>query len=73
MHFNASKVNLLLSFFFDLGFTALSRIFHLYFIKGGQKTENQGGKKHLTFRKQNLAFPHVTKMRLELELQQRET
>ena len=45
-------------FFFDLGFTALSRIFHLYQAypsKGGQKPENLG-KNHLTIHKQSLAF-----------------
>ena len=51
--------------YFDLGFTALSRIFHLYrahrFAKMGKNRE----KKHLTIRKQNLAFPHVTQARLE--------
>ena len=34
------------------------------FIKGGRKPENPG-KNHLTIRKQNLAFPHVTRARLE--------
>ena len=34
------------------------------FIKGGQKPENPG-KNHLTIRKQNLAFPHLTRVRLE--------
>ena len=29
------------------------------------KTEEPGEKKHLTIRKQNLAFPHVTQTRLE--------
>ena len=45
---------------FDLGFTALSRIFHLRYadrsIKSEQKLQNLG-KNHLTIRKQNLAFP----------------
>ena len=51
----------LLFFFFDLCFTALSRIFHLYraFIEGGRKPENPE-KNHLTIYKQNLAFPHMT-------------
>ena len=34
------------------------------FIKGGRKPENPG-KNHLTNRKQNLAFPHVTRAWLE--------
>ena len=54
-------------FFFDLGFMALSRIFHLYWddrSSSGLKLENLG-KKHLTIHKQNLAFPHVTTARLE--------
>ena len=34
------------------------------FIKGERKPENPG-KNHLTIRKQNLAFPHVTRARLE--------
>ena len=34
------------------------------FIKTERKPENPG-KKHLTFRKQNLGFPHVTRARLE--------
>ena len=55
-------------FFFDLGFTALSRIFSLIssrsFIEGGRKPEYPE-KNHLTIRKQNLAFPHMTRARLE--------
>ena len=43
-------------FFFDLGFTALSRIFHLYHADRSSKV----GENHLTIRKQNLAFSHVT-------------
>ena len=43
---------------------SLSRIFHLRissrsFIKGGRKPEYPG-KNHMTIRKQNMAFPHVT-------------
>ena len=54
-------------FFFDLGFTALSRISLISsrsFIEGGRKPENPE-KNHLTIRKQNLAFPHMTRARLE--------
>ena len=55
-------------FFFDLGFIALSRIFHLYRAdcssQVGEKPENPE-KNHLAIRKQNLAFPHVTRARLE--------
>ena len=54
-------------FFFDLGFTALSRISLISsqsFIKDGQKPENLW-KNHLTVHKQNLASPHVTLARLE--------
>ena len=47
-------------FFFYLGFTALSRIFHLYQAvpssKAGKNRRKQG-KNHLTIHKQNLAFP----------------
>ena len=55
-------------FFFDLGFTALSRIFHLYRADRSSKVgENRRTpeKNHLTIRKQNLAFPHMTRARLE--------
>ena len=52
----------------DLGFTALSRIFHLYRAdrssRVGENRRTQG-KNHLTIRKQNLAFPHVARARLE--------
>ena len=54
--------------FFYLGFTALSRIFHLYRDYRSSKVgENRRtrGKNQLTIRKQNLAFPHVTRARLE--------
>ena len=55
-------------FFFDLGFMALSRIFHLYRADRSSKVgENRRTpeKNHLTIRKQNLAFPHMTRARLE--------
>ena len=54
-------------FFFDLGFTALSRIFHLYRADRSSKVGENGepGGNHMTIRKQNLAFPHVTRARLE--------
>ena len=54
--------------FFYLGFTAFSRIFHISswsFIKFRWAKNGEPGKKHLTIRKQNLAFPHVTRARLE--------
>ena len=57
-------------FLFYLGFTALSRIFHLYPADSSSKvSENwrNQGKKHLTIRKQNLPFPHVTRARLETQ------
>ena len=47
-------------FFFDLCFTALSRIFHLYQADHSLKVGENGryrGKNHLTIHKQNLAFP----------------
>ena len=40
-------------------FKNISLISSQSFIKGGRKPENQG-KNHLTIRKQNLSFPHVT-------------
>ena len=40
-------------------FKNISLISSQSFIKDGRKMENQG-KNHLTIRKQNLAFPHVT-------------
>ena len=50
------------------GFYGPSRIFHLYQAdrssKVGENLENPG-KNHLTIRKQNLAFPHVTWVRLK--------
>ena len=54
-------------FFFDLvygPFKNISRISSRSFIKGECKPENPG-KNYLTFRKQNLGFPHVTRARLE--------
>ena len=49
--------------FFFLGFydpfKNISPVSSRPFIKGGRKLENPG-KNHLTIRKQNLAFPHVT-------------
>ena len=60
--------NFFFFFFFYLGFTALSRIFHLYQAnrssKVGEKLEYPE-KNHLTIRKQNLAFPHMTRAGLE--------
>ena len=47
---------------FDLGFTALSRIFHLYRADRSSKVGESwraGEKNQLTIRKQNLAFPRV--------------
>ena len=55
-------------FFFWFGFYGpfknISLISSRSFIKGRQKPENPR-KDHLTIRKQNLAFPHVTQARLE--------
>ena len=55
-------------FFFDLGFYGLFKNISLIssrsFIKGERKPENPG-KNHLTYGKQNLGFPHVTRARLE--------
>ena len=48
--------------FFYLELRPFQEYFH--FIKGGRKLEKLG-KNHLTIRKQNLAFPHVTRARLE--------
>ena len=45
-------------------FKNISLISSRSFIKDGQKPESPG-KNHLTTRKQNLAFPHVTRVRLE--------
>ena len=55
-------------FFFLFGFYGpfknISLISSRSFIKGGQKPENLE-RNHLTICKQNLAFPHVTRARLE--------
>ena len=55
-------------FFFWFGFYGpfknISLISSRSFIKGGRKPENPE-KNHLTIRKQNLAFPHMTRARLE--------
>ena len=51
--------------FFYLGFTALSRIFHLYRADRSSKVgENRMNpeKNNLTIRKQNLAFPHMSRI-----------
>ena len=45
-------------------FKNISLISSRSFIKGGRKPEYPG-KNHLTIRKQNAAFPHVTRARLE--------
>ena len=47
-------------FFFDLGFTALSRIFRADRSSKMGEIRRTREKKHLTIRKQNFAFPHVT-------------
>ena len=55
-------------FFFLFGFYGpfknISLISSRSFIEGGRKPENPE-KNHLTIRKQNLAFPHMTRARLE--------
>ena len=55
-------------FFFWFGFYGpfknISLISSRSFIEGGRKLENPE-KNHLTIRKQNLAFPHMTRARLE--------
>ena len=55
-------------FFFGFGFYGpfknISLISSRSFIEGGRKPENPE-KNHLTIRKQNLAFPHMTRARLE--------
>ena len=57
----------LLFFFLLFGFYGpfknISLILSRSFIKGGQPKNPR--KNHLTIRKQNLAFPHVTRVRLE--------
>ena len=45
-------------------FKNISLISSRSFIEGGRKSENPE-KNHLTIRKQNLAFPHMTRARLE--------
>ena len=40
------------------------QVIYTYFIKDGRNPENPG-KNHLTIRKQNFAFPHVTQASLE--------
>ena len=45
-------------------FKNISLILSRSFIEGGRKPENPE-KNHLTIRKQNLAFPHMTRARLE--------
>ena len=56
------------NFFFPFGFYGpfknISLISSRSFIKGGRKPENLG-KNHLTICQQNLAFPPVTRARLE--------
>ena len=55
-------------FFFYFGFTALSRIFHLYRADHSSKVCKKWRtrrKNNLTICKQNLAFPYVTPARLE--------
>ena len=47
-------------------FKIISLISSRLFIKGGRKPENPG-KNHLTIRKQNFAFPHVTRAGFEPE------
>ena len=58
-------------FFFWFGFYGpfknISLISSRSFIEGGRKPENPE-KNHLTIRKQNLAFPHMTRARLEPQL-----
>ena len=55
-------------YFFWVGFYGpsknISLILDWAFIKDGRKPENPG-KNHLAIRKQNLAFPHVTQVRLK--------
>ena len=55
-------------FFFLFGFYGpfknISLILSRSFIEGGRKPENPE-KNHLTIRKQNLSFPHVTRVGIE--------
>ena len=57
-------IDVVFLFGFYSPFKNISLILSRSFIKGGRKPEHQG-KKHLTSHKQNLAFPHVTRARLE--------
>ena len=63
-----SEIQTELFFFFWFGFYGpfknISLISSRSFIEGGRKPENPE-KNHLTIRKQNLAFPHMTRARLE--------
>ena len=54
-------------FGFYVPFKNISLISSRLFIKGGRKPEYPG-KNHLTIRKQNTAFPHVARARLEPQL-----
>ena len=60
--------SVIIFFFFWFGFYGpfknISLISSRSFIEGGRKPENPE-KNHLTIRKQNLAFPHMTRARLE--------
>ena len=62
------KFTVLFFFFFWFGFYGpfknISLISSRSFTEGGRKPENPE-KNHLTIRKQNLAFPHMTRARLE--------
>ena len=64
----SSKKYFFFFFFFWFGFYGpfknISLISSRSFIEGGRKPENPE-KNHLTIRKQNLAFPHMTRARLE--------
>ena len=62
------RVNVVLFFLFGFygPFKNISLTSSRSFIKSGRKLENPG-KNHLTIHKQNLAFPHVTRARLELQ------
>ena len=59
-----NKVNRISLLFFYLGFTALSRIFHLYRANRSSKVGETGGKNDLTIHKQNLAYTDQTAMSL---------
>ena len=49
----------------DLGFRALSRIFHLYRADRSSKVGENQRTRRKTIHKQNLAFPHMPRARLE--------